>query len=104
MLVIGLEGILAVYFLAREPSEAEHALAFGLSSQRLLIVLGALIVSIFFIVVAGVHISGLLAWNKIINKKPDLIRYWLAGAFVLEIIVVQFLFLVPEYYFPVFSE
>jgi hypothetical protein len=103
-LVIGLEGILAVYFMAREPSEAENALAFGLSSQRLLIVLGALIVSILFIVVAGAHISGLLTWNKIINRKPGLIRYWLASAFVLEIIVIQFLFLVPEYYFPVFSE
>jgi len=102
-LIAGLEGLAALFFVAREPSEAESVFVFGLSFQRLFIVTGVLFLALFFVIVAIVHFYRLISWNESINKNPILIRYILASVVILELIVLHLLFLVPDYYFPVFA-
>jgi len=103
-LVAGLEGLLVTFFLARHPSEAESAVAFGLSSQRLAIVLCCLIPALFFLAVAIIHFYRHASWNEIINKKTNLLQYVLALTAIFEIITIHLLFLIPDYHFPVLSE
>ena len=102
-LVAGIEGLLTSFFIAREPSEFESVFAFGLSYQRLLIILSILLLALFFVVAAISHHYRLVSWNETINNKPELIRYGLAGVFILELIVLHLLFLIPNYYFPTLS-
>jgi hypothetical protein len=99
-LVIALEGLLAAYFIVREPSETDSIVAFGLSSQRLLIVVGVISVAVFFVVVGIAHFYQLISWNESISKKPKLIRYSLTGAITFELVILHLLFLIPEYQFP----
>jgi hypothetical protein len=101
--VAGLEGLLALFFIAREPSEAESVFVFGLSFQRLLIVISVLTFALFFVIVSIAHFYHLISWNEAINKKPKLIRYVLAGVFVLELMMLHVLLLIPEYRYPVLS-
>ena len=102
-LVAGVEGLLASFFIAREPSEVESIFAFGLSLQRLLIIIAVLSLALIFVIIAIAHFYRLISWNETINKKPDLIRYSLAGVFILELFVVHLLFLIPNYYIATFS-
>ena len=99
-LATALEGLLAAYFVAREPSEAGSVLAFGLSPQRLLIVGSSLVLALFFVFVALTHFYRLNSWNEIVNKRPQAVRYVLAGLLFLEIVVLHLLFLIPENQFP----
>jgi Dolichyl-phosphate-mannose-protein mannosyltransferase len=101
--VAGIEGLLALFFITREPSEAGSALVFGLSLQRLLIVTGVLLLASFFVVVAVAHVYRLISWNESINRKPQLIRYFLAFMLILEWVALQLIFLIPDYYFPTLS-
>ena len=103
LLVAALEGLLAAYFIAREPSELESALAFGLSSQRLIIISCVIFLALFFIIVAITHFYGLVSWNEAINKRPKLLRYVLTGAIIFELVILNLLFLIPEYKFPTLS-
>ncbi len=98
--IASIEGFLALFFVVGEPSEAESAILFGLSLQRLLIAISVLFFAIFFLVIAIAHFYRLLSWNEPLNNRPELIRYVLAGTFVLEWIVFHFLFLIPDYRFP----
>ena len=103
LLVTASEGLITAFFLVREPSEAASAFAFGLSSERLLIVIGVLLLALFFWGVAVVHFYRCISWNESINKNPDLLRYFLAGLVILEIVSLHLLLLIPEYYFPTLS-
>ena len=102
--IAGLEGILTVIILTRNPSEAESIVAFGLSSQRLLIVAGCFILALFFLVIAVAHLYQSVSWNKTLNRKPDLLRYVLALTVIFEIVTFHILFLIPDYHFPKLSE
>lgn len=99
-LVAGLEGLLALFFIIREPSEAKSAFIFGLSLQRLSIAISVLFLASFFAVVALAHFYRLISWNESIKKKPKSIRYILAGVFILELMVLHLLLLIPDYHFP----
>jgi len=102
-LIAGLEGLVALFFVVREPSEAENVFAFGLSLQRLLIVTGVLFLAVFFVIVAIVHFYRFISWNESLNKKSKLISYFLVSAFILELIVLHLLLFIPDYYFPTLS-
>jgi hypothetical protein len=103
LLVTALEGLIAAIFLAREPSEAGSAFVFGLSPERLLIVIGVLWLALLFVVVAVAHFYRYISWNESINKKPNSLRYVLAGVLILELVLLHLLFLIPDYYFPTLS-
>jgi hypothetical protein len=102
-IVAGLEGLLALLFIAGEPSEAESVFVFGLSFQRLFIVISLLFLASLFMLVAIAHFYRLISWNESINKNPKSIRYLLAGVFILELLVLHLLFLIPDDYFPTIS-
>jgi len=103
-LISGLEGLLITFFLARHESEAESVVAFGLSSQRLVIVLGCLFLALFFLVLVAFQFNKPFSWNETINKKPNLLRYVIALSALFEIVTLHLLFLIPDYHFPVLSE
>lgn len=101
--VAGFEGIVTAFFLVREPSEVERALAFGLSAERLLIVISVLLLALFLVVVAVAHFYRRISWNETINTSPKTVRYVLTGVFILELLILHILFLIPDYHFPVLS-
>ena len=98
--IAGLEGLAALLFITSEASEAESAVAFGLSVQRLIIAFSVALLASFFILVACLHFYKRIFWNEKINRKPEGIRFGLAGALILELIVLYLLFCIPDYYFP----
>ncbi len=102
-LLNAIEGFTTVYFLVKEPSETENVLAFGLSLERLIIVVGVLVLALAFTMITFAHYYRLFSWHEKINSRPTIIRYFLAGTFILELAILQILFLLPGYHFPVLS-
>ena len=102
LLVTALEGLVAVFFLVREPSEAGSVFAFGLSPERLLIAIGVFLLALLF-VAAAAYFYRRISWNKSITIRPNLLRYVLASVFILEIVLLHLLFLIPGYYLSTLS-
>jgi hypothetical protein len=105
-LLISLEGVLTAFFLTREPSEAGSVFAFGLSSQRLAIVIGVLLVTIFFVAISIAHFFQFVTWHDSINQlliQRNFLRYGLIALTILSLTTINILFLFPDYYFPTMS-
>ncbi|MGD8403646.1 MAG: hypothetical protein PVJ21_08290 [Anaerolineales bacterium] len=102
-LIIAIEGILVVYFIAREPSEEESIFAFGLSLQLLLIVISIIVVALFFSGVSIAHFYQRVLWNEFLNKRPIFVQYLLSAAFILAIAFLHLWLLFPDYHFPTLS-
>jgi hypothetical protein len=102
-LITAIEGILAVYFLIREPSEKESIFAFGLSFQLLIIVSVIFLAVLFFLGVSIAHYYRFASWNEFINSKPIFIQRVLSTTFVLTILFLQLWLLFPDYYLPTVS-
>lgn len=99
--VAGLEGLLALFFVTRGPSEAESALFFGLSAQRLAIVIGVLLLVILFLGIAIAHFYRIASWSEAVNRNPRKVRYLSACVFIAELLVLHWLFFIPDYRFPI---
>jgi len=102
-LITAIEGILAIYFLAREPSEEESIFAFGLSLQLLIIVIGIFLTVLFLLGVSVAHFYKFISWNEFLNTKPTFVQWVLSGTFILAIALLQLWLLFPDYYVPTLS-
>ena len=102
-LITAIEGMLVVFFLTKESSEPGSVFAFGLSSQRLIIVSSIFFIAAFFMIIAIVHYYQLASWNEFLNARPKLFRSLLVFIFLLEILVANILLFLPDYHFQTFS-
>jgi len=102
-LTTAIEGLLVVLLLASKPSETESIFIFDLSLQLLLVVVGILLVSLFFLGVSIAHFYNFLSWNEFLNTRPKLVKYVFLGVFIFEIALLHLWILFPDYQFPILS-
>ena len=101
--IMGTEGLFALYFLIREPSEAENVFAFDLSLQLLLIAISIFFIVLFFWGISIAHFYRFVSWNEFLNTRQALTQYILSGTLFLTVVLLQLWLLLPDYHSPTLS-